>query len=195
MLSNHRPMTEPEFADFLRTREERWELADGAPVMMVRTTQRHRDIVANILASLHGQLRETRCRPTCSSTGVRTREATIRYPDLVVDRGPRADQDMCATAAILVCEVLSPAHDPFDTHQRASEYRTSQDIVCVLLIDPDAPRAILHRRDDAGWHDSVYNGLDQIVEFPGIEAAVPLCDIFDGLEFSHRVDGIRGSRC
>jgi len=188
-------MTEPEFANFLRTREERWELADGAPVMMVRTTQRHRDIVANILASLHGQLRETRCRPTCSSTGVRTREATIRYPDLVVDRGPRADQDMCATAAILVCEVLSPAHDPFDTHQRASEYRTSQDIACVLLIDPDAPRAILHRRDDAGWHDSVYNGLDQIVEFPGIGAAVPLCDIFDGLEFSHRVDGIRGSRC
>ena len=162
---------------------------------MALTTQRHANIVANVLATLHGQLRGTRCRPTASGIGVQTRITTIRYPDLIVDCGPREDQAMCATSTVLVCEVLSPSRDPFDTDQRVSEYRTSQDIVCVLLIDPDAPRAILHRRDDAGWHDSVYNGLDQIVEFPGIGAAVPLCDIFDGLEFSHRVDGIRGSRC
>lgn len=196
MLSNHlSSMTEPEFASFLGTCEERWELIGGEPVMMAPTTQRHADIVANVLAALHVQLRGTGYRPTCSRTGVRTGETTIWYPDLVVDCGPRGDQAMCATAPALVIEILSPARDPFDTHLRVLEYRAVPDIACILLIDPDAPRAILHRRDDAGWHDSVYNGLDQIVEFPGIEAAVPLCDIFDGLEFSHRVDGIRGSRC
>jgi Uma2 family endonuclease len=155
MLSNRRPMTEPEFASFLQAHEERWELVDGAPIMMVRTTQRHRDIAANVLAALHVQLRGTGYRPTCARTGVRTGETTIRYPDLVVDCGPRVDQAMCTTAPALVCEVLSSSRDPFDTHLRVSEYRTSRDIVCILLIDPDAPRAILHQRNDAGWHDSL----------------------------------------
>jgi Uma2 family endonuclease len=195
MLSNCRPMTEPEFAAFLQAHEERWELVDGAPIMMVRTTQRHRDIVANILAALHDQLRGTGCRPACSRTGVQTGTATIRYPDLVVHIGPLEDSAMYATTPALVIEILSPSQDLFDTHQRVSEYRSVPDITCVLLIDPDAPRAILHQRDDAGWHDSLYDGLDQIVEFPGIAAAVPLRDVYDGLEFSHRVDGIRGNRC
>jgi Uma2 family endonuclease len=134
MLSNRRPMTEPEFAAFLQVREERWEMIDGEPVMMVPTTRRHRGIVANILAALHTQLRGTGHRPTCSRTGVRTGAATIRYPVLVVDCGRRDDHGMCATTPVLVIKVLSPSGDPFDTHQRVSEYKTGQDIACILLI-------------------------------------------------------------
>lgn len=188
-------MTEPEFASFLQAHEERWELVDGAPIMMVRTTQRHRDIVANILAALHSQLRGTGYRPTCSGTGVRTGKATIRYPDLVVDCGPRVDQAMCATSPVLVCEVLSPARDPFDTHLRVSEYRAVPNIACVILIDPEAPRAIIYRRDGPGWRDRICAGADQVVEISEIGAVFALGDVHAGLEFSHRVDGIRGSRC
>lgn len=188
-------MTETEFAAFLQARDERWELLDGAPIMMVRTTQRHRDIVTNILAALHTQLRGTRCRPTCSRTGVRTGAGTIRYPDLVVDCGSRDDDEMRATSPVLVCEVLSPARDPFDTHLRVLEYKTHSDIACILLINPDAPGAILHRRDDAGWHDSLYDGLKQIVEFPGIGAAVPLRDVYDGCEFNQPDANLRGRPC
>jgi Uma2 family endonuclease len=188
-------LTEPAFFAFIAGREERWELIDGEPVMMAPTTQRHANIVANVLATLHGQLRGTGCRPTCSRTGVRTGAGTIRYPDLVVDCGHRHDHEMCATSPALVCEVLSSSRNPFDTHLRVLEYRAVPDIACILLIAPDEPRAILHRRDDAGWHDSLYDGLDQVVEFPGIGAAVPLRDIYDGLEFSHRCDNIRGRSC
>jgi len=117
-------MTETEFAAFLQAHDERWELLDGAPIMMVRTTQRHRDIVANILASLHRQLSGTGCRPTCSRTGVWTGAGTIRVPDLVVDCGPRVDQAMCATTPTLLCEVLSSSRDHFDAHLRVSEYKT-----------------------------------------------------------------------
>lgn len=195
MLSNRRPMTEPEFAAFLQARENRWELVDGAPIMMVRTTRRHADIVANTLASLHRQLRGTGCRPTCSRTGVRTGEATIRVPDLVVDCGPREDQAICATGPILVCEVLSQSRGSFDTHLRVLEYKTHSDIAYVLLINPDAPGAILKWRDDAGWHDHLYNRLDQIVEFPRIGAAVPLRDVYDGCEFDQPDANLRGRPC
>lgn len=189
MLSNRRPMTEPEFASFLQAHEERWELVDGAPIMMVRTTQRHRDIVANILAALHSQLRGTGYRPTCSGTGVRTGKATIRYPDLVVDCGPRVDQAMCATSPVLVCEVLSPARDPFDTHLRVSEYRAVPNIACVILIDPEAPRAIIYRRDGPGWCDRLYAGPDQILELQEIRAVLELGDVYAELEPGHTLDG------
>lgn len=188
-------LTEPNFFALIAGREERWELVGGEPMIMAPTTQRHRDLVANILASLHRQLRGTGCRATCSRKGIRTGETTIRYPDLVVDCGPRVDQAMCATGPVLVIEVLSPAGGPFDTHLRVSEYRSVPDIACVLLIDPDTPRAIIHRRDDPGWRDRIYAGADLVVEISEIGAVLALGDVYAGLEFSHRVDGIRGSRC
>lgn len=188
-------MTETEFAAFLQARDERWELLDGAPIMMVRTTQRHRDLVANILASLHGQLRGTRCRATCARTGVRTGVGTIRHPDLVVDRGPREDQAICATGPVLVCEVLSQSRDPFDTHVRVLEYKTHSDIACILLIDPDAPRIIMHQRDGAGWHDRLYAGPDQIMDISEVGAALMLRDVYDGCDFGHPDATPRGHPC
>lgn len=188
-------LTEPAFFALIAGREERWELIGGEPVMMAPTPQRHRDLVANILASLHRQLRGTGCRPTCSRTGVRTGAGTIRYPDLVVDCRHRHDHEMCATTPVVVCEVLSSSRNPFDTHLRVSEYRTVPDIGCVILVDPEVPRAIIHRREGPGWRDRICAGPDQVVEISEIGAVLALGDVYAGLEFSHRVDGIRGSRC
>ena len=100
---------------------DRWRAGDMAP-----TTRRHRGIVANILAALHTQLHGTGHRPTCSRTGVRTGAATIRYPVLVVDFGRRDDHGMCAATPVLVIKVLSASGDPFDTHQRVSEYKPAR---------------------------------------------------------------------
>lgn len=188
-------LTEPAFFALIAEREERWELIGGEPMIMAPTTQRHRDLVANILAALHEQLRGTGCRPTCSRTGVRTGEATIRYPDIVVDCGARYDHGMCATSPVLLCEVLSPARDLFDTHQRVSEYRAVPDIACIVLIDPEVPRAIIHRRDDAGWCDHLSIGLDQVVDITEVGATVPLRDVYDGLEFTQPDDTLRGHLC
>jgi Uma2 family endonuclease len=102
---------------------------------------------------------------------------------------------MCATAPSLLIEVLSSSRDPFDTHLRVPEYKNHRDITYIILIDPDTPRAILHQRGDAGWCDHLSIGLDQVVDITEVGTTVPLRDVYDGLEFTHRVDGIRGSRC
>lgn len=195
MLSNHRPMTEPEIAAFLQARENRWELIDGEPVMMAPTSQRHAYIVANILCALYAQRGGTRCRPTCARTGVRTGEATIRYPDIVVDCGARDDHKTCATTPVLVIEVVSPARDRFDSHLRVSDYKAHPDIAYIILIDPDAPRAITHRRDGAGWRDHLHAGLDQIVDIPEIGAGLALHEVYVGLEVSHTHAGPRRRPC
>ncbi|TDQ54583.1 Uma2 family endonuclease [Phaeovulum veldkampii] len=188
-------LTEHNFFALVAGLEGRWELIDGELVMMAPTTQRHANIVANVLATLHGQLRGTGYRPTCSGPSVRTGIGTIRYPDLVVDCGHRHDHEMCATTPVVVCEVLSSSRDQFDTHLRVLEYRAVPDIACILLIDPDEPRAILHRRDDAGWCDHLSIGLDQVVDITEVGATVPLRDVYDGLEFTQPDDTLRGHLC
>lgn len=188
-------LSAPAFFALIAERDMRWELIDGEPVMIAPTTLRHANIAANVLAALHEQLCGTGCRPTCSRTGVRTGGATIRYPDVVVDCGAREDHGMCATRPVLLCEVLSPARDPFDTHQRVSEYRAVPDIASVVLIDPHARRAIIHRRDSAGWRDDLHAGLDQIVDIQEIGGGVALSDVYAGLEVSHTHEGPRRRPC
>ena len=116
-------MTEDEFFDFVQARDEKWELINGEPVMMAGANQRHQDIAANTLTSLHTQLRGKKCRPTAADTGVPTINGTIRYPDIVVDCGKRDDQSMRATAPTLVIEILSPSTRGFDSHKKVMEYK------------------------------------------------------------------------
>jgi Uma2 family endonuclease len=88
-----RYVSEDEFFEFLKTADGRWELVDGEISMMAGANQRHQDIVMNIAASLYPQLRGGKCRPTTADTAVKT-HGNIRYPDVVVDCGPRNDTSM-----------------------------------------------------------------------------------------------------
>lgn len=176
-------MTEDEFFEFVQIRDEKWELIEGAPVMMAGANQRHQDIAANTLTSLHVQLRGKRCRPTAADTGVATSNGTIRYPDVVVDCGKRDDQAMHATAPTLVIEVLSPSTRGFDSHKKVLEYKSHPDIRYILLIDTNNACSLLHFRDGEGWWEKMYNDIDDNIDFPEIGASLALSDVYEGLEF------------
>lgn len=180
-------MTEDEFFDFIQARDEKWELIDGEPVMMAGANQRHQDIAANTLTSLHTQLRGKKCRPTAADTGVPTSNGTVRYPDVVVDCGKRDDHAMRATAPTLVIEVLSPSTRGFDSHKKVLEYKSHPDIRYILLIDTNNACSLLHYHDGEGWSEKMYNNIDDIIEFPEIGAALALSDIYDGLEFKPKL--------
>lgn len=176
-------MTEDAFFDFLRSRDERWELVDGEPVMMAGANQRHQDIAANTLTALHTRLRGSGCRPTAADTGVPTVHGNIRYPDVVVDCGRRDDQAMQATAPTLVIEILSPSTRLFDSHRKVSEYKSHPDIRFILLIDTDSVCLLLHSRTADGWRETLYDDLEQVVAFPDIGASLALGDVYFGLQF------------
>jgi Uma2 family endonuclease len=72
-------MTEDAFFEFIQNRDGKWELIDGEAVMMAEANQRHQDIAANTLTSLHTQLRGKTCRPTAADTGVSTTGGNVRY--------------------------------------------------------------------------------------------------------------------
>jgi hypothetical protein len=50
-------MSEDEFFEFLKTAEGRFKLVDDEMTMMAGANQRHQDIAANTLVTLHAQLR------------------------------------------------------------------------------------------------------------------------------------------
>lgn len=179
-------MTEEAFFEFVQTRDEKWELVDGEPTMMAGANQRHQDIAANTLTSLHVQLRGRTCRATAADTGVATADGTIRYPDVVVDCGRRDDQSMRATTPTLVIEVLSPSTRSFDSHRKVAEYKSHPDIAYILLIDSRNAGALLHHRDGEGWSELMHDGLDDVIDFPEIGATLALSDIYDGLDLKLR---------
>lgn len=180
-------MTEDEFFEFIQTRDEKWELVDGEPVMMAGANQRHQDIAASTLTSLHTQLRGRKCRPTAADTGVSTIGGNIRYPDIVVDCGQRDDKAMHATTPTLVIEVLSPTTRGFDSHRKVIEYKSHPDIKYILLIDTDNACSLLHYRDGEGWGEVMYDNLDDVIELPEIGASLALRDIYYGLELKPKL--------
>jgi len=179
----------PEFFTFLSVSQEKWELVDGVPVMMAGATQRHQDVAANLLAFLHQRLRGSGCRPTGSDTGVLTGDASVRYPDLVVDCGPRHDESMHATKPTVVIEVLSPSTRGFDSHLKLIEYKGNTDIRQVLLVDTVTPRVLVHRRDGEIWREEILTGLEGVIDLPDIRTELPMADVYDGIEFGPRLVG------
>jgi Uma2 family endonuclease len=179
-------MSEDEFFEFLKTAEGRFELVDGEMTMMAGANQRHQDIAANTLATLHAQLRGGKCRPTAADTAVTT-NGNVRYPDVVVDCGRRNDQSVRATTPTLVIEVLSQSTRLFDSHKKLNEYKSHPDIKYIVLVDTDSARALLHYRDGAGWRERVYEDLNEVIEFPEIGASLALSDVYYGLEIKPKL--------
>ncbi len=175
-------VSQDEFFVFLKTAEGRFELVDGEITVMGRVNQRHQEIIMNAAASLHAQLRGGRCRPTIADTAVSTVGGNVRYPDVVVDCGQRNDQSMRATTLTLVIEMLSRSTSLFDSHRKLNEYKSHQDIKYIVLFDPDGAHALLHYREDAGWRERAYDDLNDVIEFPEIEASLALSDVYYYLE-------------
>jgi len=176
-------MSEEDFFDFIRTRDERWELIGGVAVIAACASQRHRDAAANTLTSLHTQLRGKRCRPTAAGTGVFISPGTVRYPDVVVDCGRREDHAMLATEPTVVIDVFSPSTRDFDSHRKVLDYKSSEQIASILLIDTMSACVLLHRRHAKGWSEKMYDALDDVIDLPKIGARLVLSDIYYGLEF------------
>jgi Uma2 family endonuclease len=179
-------MSEDEFFEFLKSAEGRFELVDGELTMIAGANQRHQDIAANTLATLHAQLRGGKCRPTAADTAVTT-NGNVRYPDVVVDCGPRNDQSLRATTPILVVEVLSQSTRLFDSHKKLSEYKSHPDIKYIVLVDTDNARALLHYREGAIWREKVYEDLSDVIKLPEIGASLALSDVYFGLELKPKL--------
>jgi len=183
-IPEHERVPADEFLDWIERQSERYELVEGAPVrMMAGARQSHNVATTNIVVALAPSAKAKGCRTTSSDTAVITGSFGVRYPDIVVDCGPGDPSAKAATKPTIVVEVSSPGTLAVDLTDKMDEYQAHDDIRVIMLVEPDVIMVKVYRRDMRGlWNVERYDGLDQAVALPEVDASISLRDIYDTLE-------------
>lgn len=174
-------------AEFFRWQEhqpERYELVGGQPLrMMAGARTAHNTIVINLLSELRTQLRGSGCYPLNGDSSLETYPGQIRRPDGGIDCGPYDPEGLKATAPRMVAEVLSPSTRDFDTFDKVREYQSVAGLDYIVLIEPNAPEAVMWVRSGEGWTVERAAGLDAELAMPGIGVTLRLSELYDGVVF------------
>lgn len=177
-------------ADYLAGEEisdVKHEYLGGTVHATAGATNQHNTIAVNSLASLHGQLRGKSCQPFNSDTKVRIEfpdHTRFYYPDAMVVCHPNPGNDHFQDRPVVIIEVLSESTRRADLGEKRDAYLTIDSLRVPLLVDPDSPAVTVHRRKPDGGFDSEYHsGLDSTIPLPEIEAALPLADLYERVEW------------
>jgi Uma2 family endonuclease len=180
-----RRMTPEEFYAWQETVDEKYELVDGYPMkMMTGANRRHDQIVVNLIAEISRQLRGTACRTFTSDTVVRTLPYVKRRPDVGIECGRMEEESFEAGDVKLVIEVLSPSTREFNLYGKLDEYKSVATMQYVLLVEPNAPEAMLWSRGASGsWSYVNLEGLETSIDLSSLGLSLKLADIYGDLTF------------
>jgi len=162
------------------------EYVAGAVYAMAGARNVHNLIASNVLGSLHARLRGRRCRPFNSDTKVRIRLPThvrFYYPDVSVICRPNPQTDSFQDEPGVLVEVLSRGTRRTDEGEKKDAYLTIPSLSAYVLLEQETAAAVVFRRTEQGFVREVYEGLDAVVPLGEIEAALPLAEVYDGVEF------------
>lgn len=177
-------------ADYLATEEKsdvKHEYLGDTVRAMAGATNRHNGIVGNGFASLHGQLRGKTCRPFNSDTKIRIEfpdHTRLYYPDAMVVCQTNPEFGHFQDQPVVVIEVLSDSTRRTDLGEKRDAYLTLPSLKVLLLVEPDAPSVLVHRRKlEGGFAIEHYHEFESITPLPEIEAFLPLSDLYDRVDF------------
>lgn len=163
--------------------DDRWELVDGAPRMMTRSTLRHQTVVGNVWRALGQRLRGGPCRPFIDAV-IETLPDQARVPDVTVDCGKSDLSTRFADEPTVAIEVLSPSTRDYDEYDKHAEFRAVPSIRHIVLVDPDRVGAAVWTRGEDGWTRAEAHDLDATLALPAIGCDLPLAELYEdaGLE-------------
>ncbi len=129
----------------------RYEFVDGRVYAMGGGTAEHDTIGNTLRAALHTRLRGTPCRAHGPDLKVRAGKDG-RYPNALIDRGPRVPGALQAQEPVAVFEVLSKSTGWIDQSLKLRDYDATPSIRSYVLISQDEKRPLFTRgiRTD-GW--------------------------------------------
>jgi Uma2 family endonuclease len=147
--TRHTCWTWEAYLDWEARQPLRYELVDGQVYAMGGGTAEHDTIGNNLRAALHTQLRGKPCRPHGPDLKVRAGKDG-RYPDALIDCGPRVAGSLHAQEPVAVFEVLSKSTGWIDQSLKLRDYDATPTIRTYVLIAQDEQRAMVYRRDEGG---------------------------------------------
>jgi Uma2 family endonuclease len=182
------------YLDWEARQSLRYELVDGQVYAMGGGTADHDSIGNNLRAALHAQLRGKPCRAHGPDLKVRAGKDG-RYPDALVDCGPRVPGALHAQEPVVVLEVLSKSTGWIDQSLKLRDYDATPSIRAYVLISQDELRALVYARDVDGrlgiQSAVLLEGPEASVEIPEFDLALPFTVLYEGLALgSDRVGGL-----
>lgn len=161
--------------------ERKAELDNGVIRMMAGGTARCARVQGNILVALAQRLRGTGCTPYNSDMAARTRDRSVRYPDVTVYCGrddASNDREKAFDDPRVVFEVLSAGTARTDLRVKLEEYRELASIDTVVFVDIASERLrVVQRTGPNGWSDVAYTEPTDLA-LPSLDVTLTYDEIF-----------------
>jgi Uma2 family endonuclease len=182
-------VTPEEYLAAERLSETRSEYLDGGVYPMTGASVRHGQIVINVAAELHTQLRPRPCRVFVADLKVRLPGSRkFFYPDVTAVCGDLQFHDErkdIITNPGLVVEVLSPSTEAFDRGAKFRAYQTIESLKEYVLVSQDKPLVEQYvRNGDGKWTYSAADGLESSLTLPSVECTLNLGAVYDKVDFN-----------
>ena len=183
-----RRWTVEEYLDWEERQEERYELVDGRPVLMVGAMIGHDLICGNLVSALKATLKGRRCRAHTGGAKVRTGRDNVRYPDASVDCGPLDLKGRLTAEPTAVFEVLSPSTWAIDLNEKLADYDATPSIRHYVIVAQDRVQVtVWNRVDGALVRGAEFTTLTDVVDLPAVDLRLALAEIYDEVTFDDAV--------
>jgi Uma2 family endonuclease len=145
----------------------------------------HNLVAANLTGELRSALKG-KClvlnsdqRIRASATGLYT------YADVSVVSGkPVVAEKQTLTNPRIVVEVLSKTTESNDRGAKFAPYVKLESLEEYVLVSQTEPRVKTYRRQpDGAWLWREYTGLNASVDFKSVDCAIPMTEVYAGVEF------------
>lgn len=181
------PQTKPtleSYLDWEADQPERHYYYGGEIFAMVGVRQAHAHVSGNLYAALKAALRGTPCRVFVADMKLLVREAdAVFYPDVTVSCDARdRSTPLYLAHPKLVVEVLSDSTAAFDRGGKFAACRRIETLEEYALIDIDARRVEVFRKNAAGfWELHEFSGAAS-VEFASLSVSVDAATLYENVE-------------
>ena len=169
-------MTADEFLLWAEGKEGRWELHDGAPLMMSPERLAHIRTKKHVVFALDEAISRAGlpCEAFADGVAIKIDARTVFEPDASIVCGPRKEDDAIVISdPVVVVEVLSPSTAAIDHGRKLSSYFSLPSVEHYLILDPERRVAIHHKRGQGEAIETrvLSNGSARF-DPPGFELAV-----------------------
>jgi Uma2 family endonuclease len=169
-------MTVDEFLVWAEGQEGRWELYRGVPYLMAPEQTGHGETKFRVQTALLKGIQGVGlpCHMLPDGATVRVSKDVAHEPDALVYCGPKLPSNAIEVPnPIIVVEVASPSTRKIDASLKLNGYFSLPSVEHYLIIDPDGPPLMHHRRQADGTilTTIVHDGALTLAP-PGIELAV-----------------------
>ncbi len=175
-----------DYFEWALRQEHRYEFIDGEVIKMTGASNKHSQIIMNIIFGFFSGLDLSRY--ALRNQGMRLQISPSRYvyPDLSIIRGTPAFRDASKYNLMNPCfvlEVTSPSSIARDHSEKLGYYFSVPSIEACLIVDQHRLCAELYTRGDSDWQRQEFSEPADVISLAMLECELPLEQVYRGIAF------------